>query len=76
MLGAIASEIIGSYYEFHKIKTKEFELFHPKSKFTDDTVLSMAIAKSILDNEPYLDNVVNFGLRYFEVAMVALLKSG
>jgi hypothetical protein len=35
MLGAIAGEIIGSYYEFHKIKTKEFELFHPESKFTD-----------------------------------------
>jgi len=67
MLGAIAGDIIGSYYEFHKIKTKEFELFHPKSKFTDDTVLIMAIAKSILDNEPYLDNVIDFGLRYFEV---------
>jgi ADP-ribosylglycohydrolase len=67
MLGVIAGDIIGSYYEFHKIKTKEFELFHPESKFTDDTVLSMAIAKSLLDNEPYLDNVVDFGLRYFEV---------
>ncbi|NOZ90724.1 MAG: ADP-ribosylglycohydrolase family protein [Epsilonproteobacteria bacterium] len=67
MLGAIAGDIIGSYYEFHKIKTKEFKLFHPKSKFTDDTTLSMAIAKSLLDNEPYLDNVVDFGLRYFEV---------
>ena len=53
MRGAIAGDIIGSYYEFHKIKTKEFELFHPKSKFTDDTTLSMAVAKSILDNEPY-----------------------
>jgi len=67
MIGAIAGEIIGSYYEFHKIKTKKFELFHPESKFTDDTTLSMAIAKSILDNESYLNNVVDFGLRYFEV---------
>ncbi len=67
MLGAIAGEIIGSHYEWNKIKTKEFELFHPKSRFTDDTTLSMAIAKSILDEEPYLDNVVDFGLRYFEV---------
>ncbi|CAA6818584.1 MAG: hydrolase, putative [uncultured Sulfurovum sp.] len=67
MLGAIAGDIIGSWYEFHAIKTKEFELFHPESKFTDDTTLSMAIAKSILDDEPYLDNVVDFGLRYFEV---------
>jgi len=75
MLGAIAGEIIGSYYEFHKIKTKEFELFHPESKFTDDTVLSMAIAKSLLDNEPYLDNVVDFGLRYFEVGYGGSFKS-
>ena len=67
MLGAVVGDIIGSYYEFHKIKTKEFELFHPQSKFTDDTTLSMAIAKSILDNEPYLANVVDFGLRYFDV---------
>jgi len=67
MLGAVAGDIIGSYYEFHKIKTKEFELFHPKSRFTDDTTLSIAIAKSILDNESYLDNIVDFGLRYFDV---------
>jgi ADP-ribosylglycohydrolase len=74
MLGAIAGEIIGSYYEFHKIKTKEFELFHPESKFTDDTTLSMAIAKSILDDEPYLDNVVDFGLRYFDVGYGSSFK--
>ena len=75
MLGAIAGEIIGSYYEFHKIKTKEFDLFHPESKFTDDTTLSMAIAKSILDDEPYLDNVVDFGLRYFEVGYGSSFKA-
>ena len=67
MLGAVVGDIIGSYYEFHKIKTKEFELFHQQSRFTDDTTLSVAIAKSILDDESYLDNVVDFGLRYFEV---------
>jgi ADP-ribosylglycohydrolase len=74
MLGAIAGEIIGSYYERHKIKIKEFELFHPKSRFTDDTTLSMAIAKSILDDEPYLDNVVDFGLRYFDVGYGSSFK--
>lgn len=67
MLGAIAGDIIGSYYEFHAIKTKEFELFPEGSRFTDDTTLSMAIAKSILDDESYLDNIVDFGLRYYEV---------
>ena len=66
MLGAIAGDIIGSTYEFNSIKTKEFELFPQGSRFTDDTVLSMAIAKSIMNSEPYLDNVVDFGLRYFD----------
>ena len=64
MIGAIIGDIIGSTYEFNAIKTKEFELFPKGSKFTDDTVLSMAIAKSIIDNEPYLDNIVKFGREY------------
>jgi len=64
MIGAIAGDIIGSYYEFNPIKTKEFELFPPNSEFTDDTILTIAIAKSILDNEPYLDNIIDFAKRY------------
>lgn len=48
MIGAIAGDIIGSVYEFNNIKTKEFPLFAPNSFFTDDTVLSVAIAEVIL----------------------------
>ena len=66
MLGAIAGDIIGSTYEFNSIKTKEFDLFPKGSSFTDDTVLSMAISKSLLDSEPYLGNIVSFGLKYFD----------
>jgi hypothetical protein len=47
MLGAIAGDIIGSVYEHHPIKTKEFPLFHPHCRFTDDSVLTIAIAKTI-----------------------------
>lgn len=64
MIGAIVGDIIGSYYEFNPIKTKEFELFPPNSEFTDDTILTIAIAKSILDNEPYLNNIIDFAKRY------------
>jgi len=66
MLGAIAGDVIGSFYEFNGIKTKEFELFPNGTKFTDDTLLTIAVAKSILDCESYLDNIVDFSLRYFE----------
>jgi len=43
---------------------KGFELFSKKSIFTDDTILTIAVAKSILRNEPYLDNIIDFAKRY------------
>lgn len=44
MLGAIAGDIIGSVHEFRGLKTTEFPLFVAESRFTDDTVLSVAVA--------------------------------
>ena len=43
MLGAIIGDIIGSTYEFNPIKSKEFELFSPGSRPTDDTVMTVAV---------------------------------
>lgn len=60
MLGAIAGDIIGSVYEFNNIKTKNFELFHPDAFFTDDTVLTVALADSILSGMDYLDLVLEY----------------
>ena len=49
MLGAILGDIIGSPYEFDRgNKTKEFELFNPSCTFTDDTVMTIAIADALL----------------------------
>ena len=45
MLGAIVGDIIGSAYEFNNTKRKEFHLFTPRSKFTDDTVMTLAVAR-------------------------------
>ena len=53
MLGAIAGDIIGSVYEWNNIKSKEFELFSPDAFFTDDSVLTVALADSILSGENY-----------------------
>jgi len=49
MLGAIVGDVIGSVHEGAGTKTKEFDLFVPGSRFTDDTVLSVAVAEWILD---------------------------
>lgn len=56
MLGAIIGDIIGSRFEFRNNKSKEFELFNNKCTFTDDTVMTLAIAKSVLNaKEDYSD---------------------
>ena len=49
MFGAIIGDIIGSTYELHNVKTEQFDLFPKNSTFTDDTVLSAAVAEKILN---------------------------
>ncbi len=55
MLGAIAGDVIGSVYEARPIKTTRFRLFHPLCRFTDDTVLTVALADSLLHGGSYVD---------------------
>jgi ADP-ribosylglycohydrolase len=54
MLGAIAGDIIGAPYERAPIKTTDFPLFGRFSHPTDDTVLSVALADSILSGREYV----------------------
>ena len=50
MYGAILGDIIGCPFEFDRgAKTKEFPLFSEKSEFTDDTVMTIAVAEAFLD---------------------------
>ena len=53
MLGAIAGDIIGSVFEWQGIKTKEFNLFCSDSRFTDDSVLTLATADAIMGDGDY-----------------------
>ena len=63
MIGVIAGDIIGSVYELHPIKTKVFPLFQPGYRFTDDTVLTLAVAKAIMEDGDYLKAVLEMGRR-------------
>jgi ADP-ribosylglycohydrolase len=47
MFGAIVGDIVGSMYEFHNIHTKDFPLFGEKCDFTDDTVMTVAVANAL-----------------------------
>lgn len=48
MFGAIVGDIVGSVYEWDNIKTKDFPLFRPDCHFTDDTVMTIAVADAIM----------------------------
>jgi len=49
LIGAILGDIIGSRHEFNNIKTKDFELLTPECEFTDDTVMTCAVALALLE---------------------------
>jgi ADP-ribosylglycohydrolase len=69
MLGAIAGDVIGSVYEgnkaWHHARTPHFQpLFDPAARFTDDTVLTVAVAESILHGRDLVDLLKDYGRAY------------
>lgn len=68
IIGAICGDIIGSTREHAKMKTKDFELFPPRSIFTDDTIMTLAVARWLCQDRDSLDvlvdNLQTFGNEY------------
>ena len=52
MLGAIIGDIVGSRFEWHNIKSKEFEFLTYKCSPTDDSIMTLALAQAILVSKP------------------------
>ena len=52
MMGAIIGDIVGSRFEWHNYRHKDFTLFHPKCHPTDDSIMTLAVAKAILAARP------------------------
>lgn len=53
MLGAIIGDMVGSIYEFHNIKSKNFEIYNPKMEMTDDSILTIAVARTLKNHYPF-----------------------
>ena len=64
MLGAITGDTLGSTFEFYPMKTKKFELLEKNSHFTDDTVMTVAVADSIMNGVPYVESLQKWGRKY------------
>lgn len=52
MLGAIIGDMVGSIYEFHPLKKKDFNIYNPKMRMTDDSLLTIAVARVLLKHHP------------------------
>lgn len=53
MLGAVVGDIIGSAYEFGGMKSEDFPLFSGVSRFTDDAVMTLAVARALMECMKY-----------------------
>lgn len=64
MYGAVIGDIIGSVYEFNNLKSKRFHLFHADAAPTDDSVLTAAVAESLLTGADPAATFREWGRRY------------
>ena len=64
MLGAIVGDVLGSIHELNPIKIKNFELLNPKCVFTDDTVMTVAVADSVMNDVSYVESMQMWGSNY------------
>ena len=51
MIGAIIGDIVGSRFEFNNHRSKDFELFTDECEVTDDSIMTIAVAKAIMETE-------------------------
>ena len=64
MIGALAGDIIGSVYEFNNIKTKDFPLFSKESFYTDDSIMTIAVADWLLHGGDLVRVMQYYGSKY------------
>ncbi len=71
MLGAIVGDIVGSRFEFHNHRSKEFELFTDECFVTDDSIMTLAVAKALKKTQ---SKAKRLGLTSFDEEYLNLLK--
>ena len=73
MYGALIGDIVGSVYEWHNIKTMVFPLFHRYCRYTDDSMMTVAVAEALMDSwgqpdmmrrKALIDSMQKWGKRY------------
>lgn len=64
MIGLIAGDIMGSVFESIQVKRKDLRIIEQSSRFTDDTVLALAVADAIMSKRPYEEVILEYAAKY------------
>ena len=67
MLGAIIGDIVGSRFEWNNIKSKEFDFLTYRCKPTDDSIMSLAIAKAILECNGQYHRLESYAIKWMQM---------
>lgn len=67
MLGAIIGDIVGSRFEWNNFKSKDFIFFTENSHMTDDSIMTIAIAKAILSSKPDRSDLNEKSIHYMRL---------
>ena len=66
MLGAIIGDIVGSRFEWDNNRSKEFEFFTDKCFVTDDSIMSLAVAKAILKSKKDYSDIKEYTIKFMQ----------
>ena len=71
MYGAIIGDIVGSHWEFHRIKTKQFLLFSERNGATDDSIMTVAVADALMNDKDPAETLREWGRQVLPASHVA-----
>lgn len=66
MIGVIIGDVAGSRFEWNNHRSREFELFTPDCKCTDDSIMSIAVAKALLESQPDFSDLSKQAVRWMQ----------
>lgn len=67
MLGAIIGDMAGSIYEHHNLKSKVFPFYGPRSSPTDDSIMTIAVAKAVLEADGDYDELERLAVKWMRI---------
>ena len=73
MIGALIGDIAGSRFEWNNHRSRAFEFFSPECRCTDDSIMSVAVARALLESAPDFSDLREKAIGYMDDGMKEIL---